>query len=134
MSTTDIVLSMAHVALNDATSAVEVNLGLVRQTRLLKRLSQIVLAVSNDQAVDAVQQLAVLELDMTARKPDPQEVQVLAIVRAMFDAATGPGPELRHLPLVWMSRLFTSVSYGGFKEARYALEQVLKLMPEARSE
>jgi hypothetical protein len=109
-------------------------LGLVRQTRLLKRLSQIVLAVSNDQAVDAVQQLAVLELDMTARKPELQEVQVLSIVRAMFDMATGAGPELRHLPLVWMSRLFTSVSYGGFKEARYALEQVLKLMPEARSE
>ena len=126
----DAVLGMAHVALNNGRAAVGVALNRAQKTGLLLRLAQITGALYNlpasGNAEIARDQLRQLEAEVAERKPDPMEYRVASIVRAMFDAAAGPGPEHEVFPL-FVSRVFSSVAFGDFANARRYLDDALAL-------
>lgn len=119
------VLMMVHVALNQGRTSVEIATNRMQKTRMLLRLSQIVLAVDHGQCSTATDQLAQLEVDIAERKPDVMEYRVLSVCRGMFDTATGPGPEITELRLAFMSRLFSYVHMGDFPSARWALDNAI---------
>ena len=119
------VLSMVHVALNQGRTSVEIATKRAHKTRMLLRLSQIVLAVDHGQYETATDQLAQLEGDIAERKPDVMEYRVLSVCRGMFDTAVGPGPEITEVGLAFMSRLFSCVHMGDFPSAKWALDNAI---------
>lgn len=117
---TSTVLMMAHIALNAGRTSAEIMLHLPHKTRLLLRLSQIVLALDHGQRETADQQLAELEGDVARRAPAPVERAVAEAVRGMIDAGEVAGATT-YPRLVWTSRMFSAVARGDFDDARTAL-------------
>jgi len=120
---TDAVLGMVHVALNQGRTSVEIATKQPHKTRLLLRMAQVVLAVDHGQRDDAFGQLAGLELDVAARKPDPLEYRVLSVCHDMIESAVG-WPSDGEPVLSAMSAVFASVHDDEWKDARDALDRV----------